>query len=343
MAVQMETSDRARDVHDRYDSDAIIHTDRRKGSTRGKPEEQTNDRPGQVPWSKSISEGDGGIGGVSVPDPRLRDGQRRQRRAEQSHRHGRHRPGQHGQRRPELLPGPRRRPVRGRVRREEGRSRREQNQVNGKYGNKDCKAYNDFREVLARGDIDAVHCATPDHWHALVVIEACRNGKDIYCQKPETKTLREGRLMIEAARRYSRVVSGGSQRVLEDYREIVDACWGGSKGIVKSINVNVGPLPDGVQQGGRARSRRLRLGHVARARPVGAVPSPPMQRQLQHRRHELAVVQGLLRRRHDRLGRPPFRRRDLRHRRPRDGARGSDLPQRKRQEVCDLPLSRTAS
>lgn len=124
------------------------------------------------------------------------------------------------------------------------------NRVNEKYGNKDCKAYRDFREVMARGDIDAVHCATPDHWHAIIVIEACRNGKDIYCQKPETKTLREGKLMVDAARRYSRVVSGGSQRVLEDYRGIVDACWGGSKGVVKSINVNVGPLPTDCNKAG---------------------------------------------------------------------------------------------
>ena len=117
------------------------------------------------------------------------------------------------------------------------------NRVNKKYGNKDCKTYNDFREIMARDDIDAVHCATPDHWHAIIVIEACRNGKDIYCQKPETRTLREGQLMIDAARRYSRVVSGGSQRVLGDYRKVVDPCWNGDKGIIKSINVNVGPFP----------------------------------------------------------------------------------------------------
>ena len=110
------------------------------------------------------------------------------------------------------------------------------------YKNKDCKAYNDFREILARTDIDAVHVATPDHWHAIMVIEACRHGKDVYCQKPETRTLREGPLMIEAARRYGRVVSGGSQRVLEDYRNIVDKCWSGELGSIKSINVNVGPL-----------------------------------------------------------------------------------------------------
>jgi hypothetical protein len=115
--------------------------------------------------------------------------------------------------------------------------------VDGKYQNKDCTAYNDFRELLARTDIDAVHVATPDHWHAIMVIEACRHGKDVYCQKPETHSLREGPLMVEAARRYGRVVSGGSQRVLEDYKKIVNECWGGELGTIKSINVNVGPLP----------------------------------------------------------------------------------------------------
>ena len=110
------------------------------------------------------------------------------------------------------------------------------------YGNKDCQIYNDFRELLAREDIDAVHVATPDHWHAIMVIEACRHGKDVYCQKPETRTLREGPLMVEAGRRYGRVVSGGSQRVLNDYRQVVDPCWGGELGEIERINVNVNPL-----------------------------------------------------------------------------------------------------
>jgi predicted dehydrogenase len=114
--------------------------------------------------------------------------------------------------------------------------------ADGRYGNSDCKAYEDFRDLLARPDIDAVHVATPDHWHAIMVIEACRNGKDVYCQKPETRTLREGPLMVQAARRFGRVVSGGSQRVLEDYRGAVNQCWGGELGPIKSINVNVGPL-----------------------------------------------------------------------------------------------------
>ena len=114
--------------------------------------------------------------------------------------------------------------------------------VDGRYGNSDCQAYTDFRELLARDDIDAVHIATPDHWHAIQVVEACRNGKDIYLQKPESLTLAEGPKMVAAARRYARIVSGGSQRVLQDYRGVVDRCWGGEIGTVKEINVNVGPL-----------------------------------------------------------------------------------------------------
>lgn len=120
---------------------------------------------------------------------------------------------------------------------------RSKDAVDQRYGNKDCQTYNDFRELIARPDIDAIHVATPDHWHAIMVIESCRNGKDVYCQKPETLTLREGPLMIAAARRYGRVVSGGSQRVLGDYRRQVDPAWAGEFGKIKSINVNVGPLP----------------------------------------------------------------------------------------------------
>jgi predicted dehydrogenase len=112
--------------------------------------------------------------------------------------------------------------------------------VDGKYGNQDCAASIDFRELLARDDIDAVHIATPDHWHAIMTILACQAGKDVYLQKPETLTLREGPLMISAARRYGRVVSGGSQRVLGDYRGIVDPIWAGEIGKVTSIDISVG-------------------------------------------------------------------------------------------------------
>ena len=113
------------------------------------------------------------------------------------------------------------------------------NRVNEHYHNKDCKAYRDFRDLLARNDIDAVHVATPDHWHACITVAACREGKDVYCQKPESRTIREGRLMVQAARRYARVVSGGSQRVLEDHRELALKCWSGELGTIKEVYANM--------------------------------------------------------------------------------------------------------
>lgn len=71
--------------------------------------------------------------------------------------------------------------------------------------------YNDFRELLDRKDIDAVVIVTPDHWHAVQSILACQAGKDVYVEKPLTKTIVEGRRMVEAARKYERIVQTGTQ------------------------------------------------------------------------------------------------------------------------------------
>ena len=112
--------------------------------------------------------------------------------------------------------------------------------IDGKYGNKDCKTYNDFREVLARDDIDAINCGTPDHWHAIISITACRSGKDVYCQKPLTLTIAEGRAMVNAARRYGRVVSGGSQRVIGNYGRLAKDAQSGIIGEVREAWAGVG-------------------------------------------------------------------------------------------------------
>lgn len=84
--------------------------------------------------------------------------------------------------------------------------------VNDRYGNSDCKAYDDFRELLDRKDVDAVVIATPDHWHTLISIAACEAGKDVYCEKPLTLTIGEGRALVNAVRRYGRVFQVGSQQ-----------------------------------------------------------------------------------------------------------------------------------
>jgi predicted dehydrogenase len=75
-----------------------------------------------------------------------------------------------------------------------------------------AQIYGDFRRILERKDIDAVVVATPDHWHALMEIEACNAGKDVYTEKPLSHSVREGRLMVEAARRNNRVVQVGIQQ-----------------------------------------------------------------------------------------------------------------------------------
>jgi predicted dehydrogenase len=105
---------------------------------------------------------------------------------------------------------------------------------------KGCEEHVDFRELCARADIDAVFCATPEHLHGPVSCEAMRNGKDVYCEKPETLTIREGRVMVETARRYARVFSGGSQRVWGDYHWFHRMTWGGACGEVKEAVVNDG-------------------------------------------------------------------------------------------------------
>ena len=130
-------------------------------------------------------------------------------------------------------------------------------QVDKKYGNKDCAAYNDFRDIIVRGDIDVACVTTPDHWHAIPAIEACRHGKDVFCEKPLSLTIREGRAMVEAARRYGRVVSGGSQRVLGDYGGLARYVRSGAIGEIREVYVGVGgpsrpcnlpaqPVPPGV-------------------------------------------------------------------------------------------------
>ena len=106
-----------------------------------------------------------------------------------------------------------------------------------------CDGYNDFREVIGRDDIDAVLIATPDHWHAIPLIEACKAGKDVYSEKPLTLTIHEAKLCIDAAREYKRVVQTGSQQrssVFGPFRKGVELIRSGRIGDVKTITVGVG-------------------------------------------------------------------------------------------------------
>jgi hypothetical protein len=117
------------------------------------------------------------------------------------------------------------------------------NAVNGRYGNKDCKTYGDFREVMARDDIDTIMLATPDHWHSLVGIAAAKSGKDVYGEKPFTHDLREGRAMADAMKQYGRVWQTGSwQRSTGDFRFACELVRNGRIGKVHTVEVG---LPTG--------------------------------------------------------------------------------------------------
>ena len=116
--------------------------------------------------------------------------------------------------------------------------------VNKDYGNSDCKGYDKYEELLARTDIDAVAIATPDHWHTKMSVEACKAGKDVYCEKPLTHTPAESRQIVSAARRYNRVCTSGSQRVMEDYGYMASIVQSGALGEIKEAYFECGGPPD---------------------------------------------------------------------------------------------------
>lgn len=96
-----------------------------------------------------------------------------------------------------------------------------------------AKSYSDFRRVLDNKDIDAVIVGTPDHWHPLAMIEACKAGKDVYVEKPTSVVVEEGKKMVEAARRYKRVVQVGTwQRSNTHFQKAVQLIQDGQIGKV---------------------------------------------------------------------------------------------------------------
>lgn len=106
---------------------------------------------------------------------------------------------------------------------------------------KGCDAYNDFRELLKRKDIDAVCIATPDHWHAIPAIMACKEGKDIYCEKPLSLTIAEARAMANAVRKYNRVFQTGSmQRSSREFLKACELVRNGRIGKITEVYVSVG-------------------------------------------------------------------------------------------------------
>jgi len=115
--------------------------------------------------------------------------------------------------------------------------------VNEHYKNQDCRGYKDFRELLARQDIDAVCISTPDHWHSIPAIEAAKAKKDIYGEKPLSHTFAEGLAMVKAVQENGRIWQTGSwQRSVPDFRRATLLILNGYIGKVKRVEVG---LPSG--------------------------------------------------------------------------------------------------
>lgn len=128
-----------------------------------------------------------------------------------------------------------------------GRRERAKNTTEQKYEKlerqgKGIAQYVDYHELLAHKDIQAVVIGVPDHWHAAPVIDACKAGKDIYCEKPLTLTIHEAKTLIDAVRKYDRVFQTGSQQRSEGpFHQAVEYIRNGRIGKVKEVLVGVGP------------------------------------------------------------------------------------------------------
>lgn len=106
--------------------------------------------------------------------------------------------------------------------------------------------YRDYRDLLDRDDIDAVFVLTPDHWHTKISSDACKAGKDVYCEKPLTLTIDEGKQLVKTVRRYGRVFQVGSQqRSSGEFRQAVELVRNGRIGKVHTVRVVIGSAPGG--------------------------------------------------------------------------------------------------
>ncbi len=126
------------------------------------------------------------------------------------------------------------------------RRQRTKNQVDSKYGDGKCVVYRDFRELLDRPDIDAVLITTGSNWHALLSIYSAKAGKDVYCEKPCTKTIAESLALAETFRRTGRIFQGGMQRRnLPHFEFAVQLARQGKLGKLQAVHAHPGGMGTG--------------------------------------------------------------------------------------------------
>ena len=118
--------------------------------------------------------------------------------------------------------------------------------VNRRYGTSDCRVLTDYRELLRNNDIQAVTIGTPDHWHAQIAIAAMQAGKDVYCEKPLTLTIDEGKAMVRVARDRNRVLQTGSQQRSDPrFRLACELVRNNRIGRIRRVTTLIGDNPRG--------------------------------------------------------------------------------------------------
>jgi predicted dehydrogenase len=118
--------------------------------------------------------------------------------------------------------------------------------VNRRYNSMDCQVFTDYRELLRNNDIQAVTIGTPDHWHAAVAIAAMQAGKDVYCEKPLTLTIAEGKAMVRVARDRNRVLQTGSQQRSDNrFRLACELVRNNRIGRISRVTTLIGDNPRG--------------------------------------------------------------------------------------------------
>ena len=182
-----------------------------------------------------------------------------------------------------------------------------QDQVNATYAKREnkatykaCDAYHDFRELLARPDIDAVWGCVPDHWHGVLYNRVLEAGKDMYGEKPVTRWIGQGVTVCQAVRRYGRVFQTGTQqRSTWQFRHACELARAGYLGKVHTV-LRRGSRRHDLRRRAAVRSARgIRLRLLDRPRPDDPVRQEAVR--VAGDVHDLALLRGL----HHELGRPP--------------------------------------
>ena len=183
-----------------------------------------------------------------------------------------------------------------------------------KADSKACLAFEDFRDLLKRKDIDAVVIATPDHWHAIPCVLAARAKKDIYCEKPLTNAIAHGRKIVEAVAANKVIFQTGSQQRSEfggKFRKAVEYVRNGRIGKLKTIRIGVGGPAVACDLQGRAVPRGDQLRPLARAGPEARLQLRPLPQGHPRPLPGLAQLPRVRRRRPRRHGRAPLRHRPV--------------------------------